>query len=657
MSKKPLSCQRCRTKKIRCDGEYPCLNCSKFNVDCVKSALDMRKKRFSSNYVENLQRKHSKLIGVLKQLESAKPEDRELLFKSIDLSEISDPDSESSQPLHKHINDDDDNDASVYGPTSIYDNELMKKTSTTAAEDAKEVNKFNMMPDILHCIQLFFVWQYPDLNMFIFREAFLQEFFKPKFYNIYCLKVLVLSICALGARMSDDDKIYMNSINYYNEARGLLLSKLNHPLIPSLQSYLLLAFYDIFNGSNSSGWMLSGNAIRMGFDLGFQLHPNSWFLKQKTSIYSKKIDNDIKSRIYWGAYLADHFISLILGRPSLLKLSDATIPETDDLPELENIDDYRYLDDQERAKPQKISNISDPLKKIINLINISENMLNDVFNKNFNEDINFYKNSSENSNLNQVLDKLNEYNEKIADWKVSLPPDLQFNQESLFKTGDNPTTSCIRYYYYILILCLNRPFIGLDDETFKKMNSKLIPRRLCREAIDDLYVSINKFKVVHGLNKSSILIVYCSILSISIMLLTNNSGDFIHNKNTKLKFFLIVLRETSRTWNIAKKSFISIASKLSNYEDIDFNLNDLHDEFPLEKQKSPTPVEVKPEPQDLETALLLPTHLNLNNFSTLSEIDNLDFFGGPPVLMTSDLFNQDWELLFPDYAFGDKHES
>ena len=40
--------------------------------------------------------------------------------------------------------------------------------------------------------------------------------------------------------------------------------------------------------------------------------------------------------------MADHFISLLLGRPSILKISDASIPVTSDLPDLEWIDDFTY---------------------------------------------------------------------------------------------------------------------------------------------------------------------------------------------------------------------------------------------------------------------------------------------------------------------------
>ena len=42
--------------------------------------------------------------------------------------------------------------------------------------------------------------------------------------------------------------------------------------------------------------------------------------------------------------MADHFISLLLGRPSILKISDASIPVTSDLPDLEWIDDLHIMD-------------------------------------------------------------------------------------------------------------------------------------------------------------------------------------------------------------------------------------------------------------------------------------------------------------------------
>lgn len=639
---KKLSCQRCRLKKIKCNYENPCVNCIKGKYECVQVVNDMRKKRPTISYVESLERKYYQILQVIKSFNEFETVDEKSAFlKSVNLDYFL-----TGDALEDYTrNEIDDNDESVYGPISIYDNSNKNHRSLTVQNDEfKYIKQVNTNPQILQCIKLFFVWQYPDLNMFIFREAFLQEFFKPKHFNLYCSKSLILSICALGARMSDNDSIYLNSINYYNEAKNLLLNHLNYPTITSLQSFLLLSFYDIFNGSNSSGWMLSGNAIRMGFDLGFQLHPNSWFLKQKVSNYSKEIDNEIKSRIYWGTYLADHFISLLLGRPSLLKLNDATIPETDDLPELHWIDEFRYLDDNEKTNQlKKVSNISSPLKNVINLINISDNMLNDIFNKNFNQD--FTKDSK---SLVATLNKLNEYNEKILHWKTSLPDDLKFNKAFLVQNGDNPTLGCIRYYYYIMVLCLNRPFLGLNDDRF---DPQLNPKLICVEAIDDLFVAIQKFRSVHGLQKASIFIVYCSILSLSTILLLKSS-TLIKNEVTKLKFFLSVLKACSRTWKLAEKSFNSITSSLASFEDVDMNLSDLDDPNfnDLVIRSDPSRPESPIESKDIDDT----KSANTSNPSNANIFNSIEFFGGPPVLMTSDLFDQDWESLFPDYIFNDK---
>lgn len=670
---KKLSCQRCRLKKIKCNYEYPCNNCDKGKYECIQVTNDMRKKRPTVNYVESLEKKYSSIMNVLRTANNMTSiNERASYLASVNLGNLID----GLDTNYNDVDGNDDNDVSVYGPISIYDNnDMVRRKNQIQTDEFKYIKQLNTDNDVLHCIKLFFVWQYPDMNMFIFREAFLQEFFKPKYYNLYCSRILVLSICALGSRMSEDENIYNKSIKFYNEAKSLLLSKFNNPSITSLQSFLLLSFYDIFNGSNSSGWMLSGNAIRMGFDLGFQLHPNSWFLKLKVSNYSKEIDNEIKSRIYWGTYLADHFISLLLGRPSLLKLNDATIPETDDLPELHWIDEYRYLDEKDQANPKKISNISSPLKSVINLINISDNMLNDIFNKNFNQDF-----MNDNNHLILTVTKLNEYNEKIMNWKRNLPTDLQFNKELLRHNADNPTLSCIRYYYYILVLCLNRPFIGLDDDIFKNLNlpPELVPRAICLECIEELFVAINRFKTVHGLRKASIFIVYCSILSISIILLLKNS-NLIKNESQKLIFFLTVLKQSSKTWKLAEKSLNSITSRLTEFN-IDINtLDDIEIDFRRETSETP---EI-----DLENSNSIVSNDNLNQTNSLSTLmnpshsgeitepihqpglglgdvgsngvvvgeNNLEFFGGPPVLMTSDLFNQDWESLFPDYIFNEKN--
>lgn len=588
----------------------------------------MRKKRPPANYVTSLEKKLESFTSYFETFQKLRTVEEKQRFVETNSIAAMGVGHEPTEAMTSHYVSTDSLEAKVrpvYGPTSVYDHIFHKDTAINSKREELSLNTLNKDPDILHCLKLFFTWQYPDHNMFIFRESFLTDFFHPKSNSMYCSRILVLSICALGSRMSDSETTYKKSIQYYNEARLSLLSRLDHPSIPSLQSFLLLAFYDICNGNNSSGWMLSGNAMRMGFDLGFQLNPEVWFLKPHNKI--SLLDVAIRSRIYWGSYLADHFISLVLGRPSLLKISDATIPETDNLPDLTWIDDYRYIPEEEREQERR-QNISDPLKSVINLINISDNMLNDIFTRTEEDHID-ENHLIDDLDLVSRLEKLFEYNEQIMNWREKLPLDLNWTRSTLEKTADNPNLACIKYYYYILILCLNRPFVGITKDFKDKQH--LSPGVICNSAIEDLYVAIKRFEEVHGLRRVSIFIVYCCILSISVLLL-NTNNDLIKQNTPRLHFFMNVLDGCSRTWKLAEKSYKLIKLKL------------------LQDEKEPAPEPIKVE----DTPIPEPLVSLIDKMEPGTELlfeENLDFFGGPPVLMTSDLFNEDWESLFPDYTF------
>lgn len=735
---------------------------------------DKRSKRPPLNYVLQLQTQISQLESVIERVRRALPEEREVLLKDIDLTKndllnlangshplTTTRSSSSTTSKVKLLPDNASSMAgsgkgtgsgtgtgpgtvpgagstpesnlqsktktrakSVYGPTSIYNNDIITNPSRRVKHDESTIKTLNKDPDILHCLKTFFTWQYPDHNMFIFREAFLIDFFDPKPHSLYCSKPLVFAVCALGARMSDNEAIYQRSHQFYIEARSLLLLRLDHPSIPSLQSFLLLAFYDICNGQNLSGWMLSGNAFRMGYDLGFQLNPHLWFVKY-THEDVAPLDVAIRSRIYWGSYMADHFISLLLGRPSLLKMSEATIPETDYLPDLEWIDEYIY---QDPNPTNELKNILLPLKSVINLINISDSMLTTIFTRSDADD-----DSHDDLNFSSRLQMLSSYNSKIMQWKKDLPLDLAWDGERLDQTAASPVLGCVRNYYYILVLCLNRPFVGVaaaNEDT-----TQPLPSEICSDAIEEIYRSTRRFQQVHGLRKASIFIVYCTILSISVLLLTNNSKQLVDDKKEKLNFFMEVLKGCSKTWGLAEKSYLLINIKLKSIrklEMVDVKVETTDNEFtnwniphsetanggllnrthmpngmasglppttttstttttaatapntanirmaspPVTGRSGPIPTahtDNSASPRrdrrtsiahlhDLARQMESPKIVLQENESVPMdtpqtslgfEIDeNLDFFGGPPVLMTSDLSNEDWESLFPDYIFN-----
>lgn len=63
----------------------------------------------------------------------------------------------------------------------------------------------------------------------------------------------------------------------------------------------------------------------MAQDLGFQKDPTSW-ISHDISLTTFE-DLEIRRRIYWGCYISDKLISLILGRAVHLCYGDAEVEE------------------------------------------------------------------------------------------------------------------------------------------------------------------------------------------------------------------------------------------------------------------------------------------------------------------------------------------
>lgn len=61
------ACDRCRIKKIKCDGLRPCLNCSKIGFEC-KTSDKLTRRAFPKGYTENLEKKVKNLEEENKQL-------------------------------------------------------------------------------------------------------------------------------------------------------------------------------------------------------------------------------------------------------------------------------------------------------------------------------------------------------------------------------------------------------------------------------------------------------------------------------------------------------------------------------------------------------------------------------------------------------------
>ncbi|GKT51153.1 putative transcriptional regulatory protein [Colletotrichum spaethianum] len=182
--------------------------------------------------------------------------------------------------------------------------------------------------DIMAPLTQFFRWQYPHF-MFIYREAFLRDHFGDRRNGKYWSPALLLSICALGALVGVDTKT--RSERFFLAAESIIMvTGLTRPSVATVQAFLCLALYEIGRGNSSKGWGYSGIAFRMAQDLGFKRDPKDW-VHHDSSLATAE-DVEIRRRIYWGCYISDKLISLILGRPVYLAYEDAKVQPMETLP-------------------------------------------------------------------------------------------------------------------------------------------------------------------------------------------------------------------------------------------------------------------------------------------------------------------------------------
>ena len=132
-----------------------------------------------------------------------------------------------------------------------------------------------------------------------------------------------------GIRASNNDPESVGS-RFYDRFCQLLIEELGRPSIPSAVALLLTSATLVAQGRVSAGWSLSGTAYRMIIDLGchMMLGPDYQEVNSASGpqMLQKDIDNEMRKRLYWGAYITDVTQSLYLGRQCSFATTEARVP-------------------------------------------------------------------------------------------------------------------------------------------------------------------------------------------------------------------------------------------------------------------------------------------------------------------------------------------
>ncbi|KAI5457967.1 fungal-specific transcription factor domain-containing protein, partial [Mariannaea sp. PMI_226] len=143
----------------------------------------------------------------------------------------------------------------------------------------------------------------------------------PKFYSSF----LHVTILAMGYRVADMDRNDMRKITLaprestlHREAKNMLEIELERPGgIPSVQALLLLGDLECGVGRDNTGWMYSGMANRLAFDIGLHLDCRNNAMTEQ--------ERHIRNMVMRACMIYDRYWGLFLGRPLAIKSQDVDL--------------------------------------------------------------------------------------------------------------------------------------------------------------------------------------------------------------------------------------------------------------------------------------------------------------------------------------------
>ena len=324
-----------------------------------------------------------------------------------------------------------------------------------------------------HLLELHFNRQHHSY-LLTYRPAFMRDMFCD---GPYFSKLLLVAIFASASKYSDRMEVRTNPDDpktagqaYFNRAEQLLTAELKHSSIPTLVALLLLGSTLVSTGNPSSGWLYSGMAFRMVFDLGLHLDP-----VQVGRLQHLTIENmEIRRRVFWGAFVCDKLQSLYLGRPVMIRQGDTNVSKElyDTYEENEfwvPLMDGLPLNSNFRGAPTK------SVTAFVNLCSLTE-ILSQIL-------VRFYAVNTPSNVDTEHLEDLNLFDQHLNDWVSKLPADINFApwNESTISPPASTVFSLLTTFYVIKIL-LHRPFVA--DGHLRKADRRVAEEswQICTEA-------------------------------------------------------------------------------------------------------------------------------------------------------------------------------
>ncbi|KAJ5934276.1 fungal-specific transcription factor domain-containing protein [Penicillium verhagenii] len=352
-----------------------------------------------------------------------------------------------------------------YGPTSHFnllrmptpDNLTIHRTIRKDGQDhLRRMGLDKEVPQSMeeHLINQYFTWHSPSVDV-VNREMYetaKQQWQDHMEETTYYSEALTNAICCLGAafepRYHPNFVTYPRSVSdfFADRAKTLLDIELDSPTVATVQAMVVLSGHDIGCKRDARGWLYSGMAMRLAFDLGLHIDMSSYVANGSIS----EAEAEVRRMVFWGAYTLDHHWGYFLGRPFRMNLEDVTVQK----PGLESKPNhvqrwYPYgLPHPTKFPPGlSIANFSSSLSLYrIALCEIMTPLGHVLYG------------SSKISK--EALQKLNaETTDRLLHWKANLPKILLIDTDE-YASPPLPHVLMLHLYYHQAIIHAHRPWMS-----------------------------------------------------------------------------------------------------------------------------------------------------------------------------------------------------
>ncbi|KAL7940484.1 fungal-specific transcription factor domain-containing protein [Trichoderma barbatum] len=332
----------------------------------------------------------------------------------------------------------------------------------------------------------------------------------------YINKLLLNAIYLQSSLYSDRYTVPLGNelkgMAFYERFKVLLPSYIDEPSVPTVVALLTCGSCLVPLGQHSAGWTLCGIGYRMLIDLGCHLDISS-SSEQRAGTKILAIEQEMRRRVYWGAFVCDKFQSLFLGRPPAMHEEMGNIPH-EYLDTFEEVEEWKPYIDPTGQSPGDINlayrgrptHAISTFQCLLQLCMISGRIINT-----------FYSIQSSSAPHSQLLKKRIEIIEQLDSWKRSLPGWLKFDPYK--DTTPPPHQITPHTTYWTLVILTEQAFLGWGKFNFTLDDVlQLESRGRCISAALNIWRLVEAYRTTFTLRRAQYGISYATYCAVLVLL-------------------------------------------------------------------------------------------------------------------------------------------